>query len=249
MARMRKAAAILVPLALSASIVAFAGQAESKLPQQSPINVTPESTRVDLGAPKLHVSYGRSDLLLHYDRKDAADPNGCNVRHHEESEKAEIESGNPYITLGTDPTQWKLLQFHWHTPSEHKFAGHGFPLELHLVHENVTTKQLAVIGIPLRAGASSTVDTVLAKLAPECGANVHLSQIDLNTLLPHDTSTLRYMGSLTTDPFTEGVRWFLMREKTVTQATIDRFQHLFPHGNSRAVQPLNGRTVTAVPHS
>ncbi|MCE7011145.1 carbonic anhydrase family protein [Kibdelosporangium philippinense] len=246
MARIRKAAAILVPLALSASLVAFAGPAESKLPQESPIDVV--HPRLDTHAAKLNISYGRSDLDLHYDQKDAAEPNGCNVRHHEESEKAEVKSGNPHIRLGSDATDWKLLQFHFHTPSEHKFAGHSYPLELHLVHENVSTKQLAVIGVPLKVGAASTVDTVLAKLAPECGDNVHLSQIDLNTLLPHDKSTLRYMGSLTTFPYSEGVRWFLMGEKTVTQATITRFQQMFPHGNSREVQPLNGRVVTAVPH-
>jgi carbonic anhydrase len=36
-----------------------------------------------------------------------------------------------------------------------------------------------------------------------------------------------------------------MRDKTVSQATISRFQSLFVHGNARATQPLNGRTVQA----
>lgn len=237
----RKAVAILVPLALSLGVVAFTGApAQSKLPQQSPVNVTVGAIRFDPNLPQLKVSYGHSDVELEYIRKDADSPAGCTTRHHEETEEGNVEPGSAYVTLSG--VRYDLIQFHFHTPSEHRFEGRQTPLEMHLVHRNAA-QELLVIGIPLKAGPASTVDKVLARLAPECGEDVQVGEIDLNSLLPPDRITARYDGSLTTYPFSENVRWFLMKDKTVTQATINRFQHQFTSGNARATQPLNGRTV------
>nr|WP_198151888.1 carbonic anhydrase family protein [Kibdelosporangium sp. MJ126-NF4]CEL20733.1 Carbonic anhydrase [Kibdelosporangium sp. MJ126-NF4]CTQ89646.1 Carbonic anhydrase (EC 4.2.1.1) [Kibdelosporangium sp. MJ126-NF4] len=240
MTRMRKAAAICIPLALSAVLVGLAGPAESRLPQESPIDVTQGAVRHDPRLPLLHVSYSHSDVELRYVQKDADTPGGCDTRHHEETEEAEVKPGTAHVTLSG--VRYDLLQFHFHTPSEHRFEGRTTPLEMHLVHRNAAGQYL-VIGVPLTAGPASTVDRVLSRLAPECGAKVPVGDIDLNTLLPHERTSARYNGSLTTYPYSEGVKWFLMRDKTVSQATISRFQHLFTSGNARATQPLNGRTV------
>ncbi|MGM1061327.1 carbonic anhydrase family protein [Saccharothrix sp. Mg75] len=238
--------AIAIPVVLSALLTAGVAPAESQVPLQSPIDISPSSIRFNPGLPHLQVSYGHADLGLHYVQKDQATASGCSVRDHEETEEAEVEPGAGHVTLSG--VRYDLVQFHFHTPSEHRFAGHADPLEMHLVHRSAAGK-LLVIGVPLRVGAPSTVDRVLAHLAPECGEEVHIADVDLNTLLPANRATARYTGSLTTAPFTEGVQWFLMQEKTVTQATVSRFQHMFYEGNSRAPQPLNGRTVQVdVPH-
>ena len=42
--------------------------------------------------------------------------------------------------------KYKLLQFHFHTPSEHRFRDESFPLEVHFVHRSDDGK-LAVVGI------------------------------------------------------------------------------------------------------
>ena len=39
--------------------------------------------------------------------------------------------------------RYDLLQFHFHTPSEHRVAGRSFPMEIHFVHRNARG-QLAV---------------------------------------------------------------------------------------------------------
>lgn len=237
----RGAFAILVPLSLSLAVVTFTGPtAQSSLPQQSPINVTFGSVRVEPHLPKLNISYGHADVELEYIRKDQSSPTGCATRNPEETEEGLVEAGAGYVTLSG--VRYSLIQFHFHTPSEHRFEGQSTPLEMHLVHRSDAGK-LLVIGVPLKAGAASTVDKVLAKPAAECEGPVQVGEIDLNTLLPNDRTTARYNGSLTTAPFTEDVQWFLMRDKTVTQATITKFQHLFTSGNSRATQPLNGRSV------
>ncbi|MFI9011523.1 carbonic anhydrase family protein [Actinosynnema sp. NPDC053489] len=226
-------------------LTAGAAPARSQVPLQSPIDITPSAIRVDPHLPRLEISYGHHvGGDLHYVRKDAAATDGCAVRDHEETEEFEVDPGAGHVTLSG--VRYDLVQFHFHTPSEHRFAGHADPLEMHLVHRGAAGA-LLVIGVPLRVGAPSTVDRVLAHLAPECGEEVHVGDLDLNSLLPVDRATARYTGSLTTAPFTEGVRWFVMGEKTVAQATVSRFQGLFQGGNARPVQPLNGRTVQVEP--
>lgn len=231
-------------LAVAVTFTAAVQPLSAQTSQQSPVDVRPGAIRFDPKEPKLDVSYGRSELELKYIRKDTGNSGGCEVRHHEETEEAEVEPGSAHVTVAG--VRYDLVQFHFHTPSEHSFAGRSYPLEMHLVHRSAAGK-LLVVGVPLRAGSRSAVDQVLAKLAPECGEPVHVPEIDLNRLLPQVRRTLHYNGSLTTAPFTEGVEWYLTSELTVSQATISRFQHLFTEGNSRATQPLNGRTFKVVP--
>lgn len=241
----RRLTAFVVPLALTGFLLAAGGTtAQSRQPSQSPVDISPGAIRFDPTLPKLNVSYGHSDLDLEYIRKDASDTNGCSTRNHEETEEAVVRPGTGHVTLAG--VRYELEQFHFHTPSEHRFLGRTDPLEMHFVHRSAAGK-LLVIGVPLRAGAGSPVDRVLANLAPECGEPVALADFDLDSLLPRERGTLRYNGSLTTAPFTEGVQWFLMTEQTVSPATIARFQGLFGGGNARTPQPLNGRHLTAVP--
>jgi carbonic anhydrase len=49
-----------------------------------------------------------------------------------------------YITLGAE--RYQPLQFHFHTPSEHRVAGRSFPMEIHFVHRNKLGR-LAVVGV------------------------------------------------------------------------------------------------------
>ncbi|WP_306747723.1 carbonic anhydrase family protein [Saccharothrix yanglingensis] len=220
--------AIAVPVVLGALLTAGG----------TPVRFTPD-------LPGLEVCCGHSDLDLHHVRKDEAAARGRAARDHEETEEAEVEPGAAHVTLSG--VRYDLV--HFHTPSEHRFAGHVDPLEVHLVHRSASGGPLVVVGVPLRVGAPSTVDRVPARLAPECGEEVHVADVDLETLLPANRATARCTGSLTTAPFTEGVQWFLTHGKTVTRATVSRFRHLFHDGDARAPQPLNGRTVQAdVPH-
>lgn len=242
---LRRSLPALLPLVLAASFLAGGGTAESGTPKQSPVNVTPGVIRVDPHAPELDVTYGDSALELRYVRKDADKPDGCTTRDHEETEEADVSPGSGYVTVAG--VRYDLVQFHFHTPSEHQFGGRSTPLEMHLVHRSAEGK-LLVVGVPLVVGAHSVVDDVLARLAPECGAAVEVGAIDLNRLLPaYNRFTLHYTGSLTTAPFTEGVEWYLAGEQHVSAATVARFKGVFTGGNARGVQPLNGRTLVEVP--
>ncbi|WP_436494718.1 carbonic anhydrase family protein [Actinokineospora sp. HUAS TT18] len=216
------------------------GATAQPLPRQSPINVTATALRADWPLTPLRIDYRSSEVSLAYVSRDG----DCTTRGEEETEQATVEPGAGSVALSG--VRYDLVQFHFHTPSEHRFAGLATPMELHLVHRDAAG-HLLVIGVPLTVGGPSTVDTVLRTLASECGQPVPVGRIALNDLLPTQRASLRYDGSLTTSPFTEGVRWVLMREKHVEAATVARFQALFADGNARQPQPLNGRTIHIEP--
>ncbi|WP_025668186.1 carbonic anhydrase family protein, partial [Aquimarina megaterium] len=52
---------------------------------------------------------------------------------------------------------YDLLQFHFHTGSEHTVNGNRYPMEMHLVHRNSTTGLLAVVGIFFTEGSENEV--------------------------------------------------------------------------------------------
>jgi carbonic anhydrase len=77
-----------------------------------------------------------------------------------------------------------------------------------------------------------------------------VNSFNLNDLLPaSNMDSFRYTGSLTTPPFTEGVTWINLADPMyMSQSQVQAFQTLFPEGDARPVQPLNGRIIlTDVP--
>ena len=66
---------------------------------------------------------------------------------------------------------------------------------------------------------------------------------DVDALLPKGRSALRYTGSLTTPPCSEGVRWLVLTDPVELSAEqIAAFTAIFS-GNNRPVQPLGERTI------
>ncbi|GAA1550260.1 hypothetical protein GCM10009789_00080 [Kribbella sancticallisti] len=221
-------------------------QVPQQIPQQSPVNVVRSAVRVQPGLPQLDVHYSRHvPVGVHYVSKDDPATGGCSVHGTEETEEVDVPAGAGYINLSG--VRYDLIQFHFHTPSEHTFNGRHAPLEMHLVHQDATGRKL-VIGVPLVEGAAGEADRILSRLPEECGEPIEVEDFNLRALLPANPSTLRYNGSLTTSPYSEGVQWFLTVPKTVTAKSIAGFRSLFPDGDSRPSQALNGRHLLADVH-
>ncbi len=152
---------------------------------------------------------------------------------------------NGASTLTAGGRVYRLVQFHFHTPSENQIEGNASELEVHLVHKS-DDGALAVIGIMFEPGAENPVlaslwDHLPAEEGPE--KIVERLIIHPNGLLPADRDHYAFSGSLTTPPCSEGVAWFVMRHPlTASGAQIAAFRKLFEN-NARPVQPLNGRTV------
>lgn len=141
--------------------------------------------------------------------------------------------------------KFDLLQFHFHSPSEHTVDGKSFPLEMHLVHKNAAG-QLAVVGILFNEGEeNSTIATLWKSMPHEENHEMEVAggMIDPTTLLPEDKTFFSYDGSLTTPPCSEGVKWQVMvSPMTVSAEQVEAFKSRHPDSN-RPVQELNGRTI------
>lgn len=143
--------------------------------------------------------------------------------------------------------RFELVQFHFHKPSEETIDGHHFDMVVHLVHRNASGK-LAVVALPLRAGTESPLITTLWRHLPgEKEREVSPAGVTINPaeLLPANRRYFTYVGSLTTPPCTEGVRWFVLRTPaSVSAGQVAEFGKVYPN-NARPTQPVNGREVLA----
>ena len=134
-----------------------------------------------------------------------------------------------------------------HTPSEHTLDGKSFPMELELVH-HVPDGPAMIVSVFVRPGRKSPAfDAILKALPKTPGATSRPSgaSIDAAALLPADHSYLDYLGSLTTPPCTEGVRWCVMITPIeFSQDQIDRFGRDPRRARTnRPLMPDNGRAV------
>ena len=147
------------------------------------------------------------------------------------------------LTVGTK--KYRLLQFHFHTPSEHLKDGRSYPLEAHLVHVD-DYGNLAVLGLFLKEGdtTNSFLKPIFDNL-PKTEGEVDIEGVSVNVagLLPRNRDYFSYAGSLTTPPCSEGVTWMVLDDAvTVSKAQIEQFHAVF-HNNARPEQALNGRTI------
>ena len=202
--------------------------------EQSPIDIV-NAERATL--PPLDFSYGKIPGL-------AARNNGHTVQ-------VDIPASAPggSVTLRIGAVSYRLTQFHFHAPSEHKVKGVEAPLEMHLVHAGPGGR-LAVVGVFVHAGAASPeLAKVFKDLPKKKGEKKEIGTLDLAGLLPADRASYRYAGSLTTPACGQGVQWnVLAGDLKLTEADLRSFRALFsgpefPDGNRRPVQPLNGRVV------
>ncbi len=147
--------------------------------------------------------------------------------------------------LKIGPLDYPLIQFHFHTPSEHVIGGRHFPAELHFVHIR-DDGRAAVVGVLIETGdkPNKTLQTIIDNTPSEPGHNASDVIVNPNDLLPAQRKPYyAYAGSLTTPPCREGIEWFVLaRPITATAQQIAQLRSL-EHDNHRDPQPLNGRTV------
>lgn len=142
-------------------------------------------------------------------------------------------------------SSYKLLQFHFHHPSEERINHKVHSMVAHLVHRNAEG-QLAVVAVLLDPGASNgLIHKVWTYMPLDKGDTVRMPPglLDLNELLPKDQRYYQFLGSLTTPPCTEGVLWLVLKQPTTVSAEqIKLFSQLYPN-NARPVQPTHGRPI------
>lgn len=190
---------------------------------QSPVDVTTFKDNPALGVLKIDYTESKINLVN----------NGHTIQFNYGPGSILTVNGRPY----------ELVQFHFHTPSEHTINGAFYPLETHLVHKDGEGR-LAVLGLMMRQGNTNEVlDAFWNNLPLKQGEFLSKDLINVKQMLPADARYFTYEGSLTTPPCSEGVRWLLLKQPVhAGEAQIDKFASIFPK-NARPVQPLQGRTI------
>ncbi len=150
----------------------------------------------------------------------------------------------PGSTVSIDGEEYELLQFHFHTPSEHTIDNEASAMEVHFVHQN-EAGELAVVGVMMNPGEDNPIIASIWSAMSE-GNKTNKSKsitIDAANLLPNDYKYVGYTGSLTTPPCSEGVSWNLLLEPIeLSPEQIATFESLYPY-NARPIQLLNGRSI------
>ena len=151
-----------------------------------------------------------------------------------------------YIVAGG--VRYDLIQFHFHHPAEEAVKGKLTDMDVHLVHQSAEGK-LAVVAVRMAEDMSkpnAVLATLWQQLPTSEGASAQVAEmVNPAGLLPPDRGYWTYMGSLTTPPCTEGVRWFVLEEELgLSRSQLRAFAALFKL-NSRPVQDTRGRRIEA----
>jgi carbonic anhydrase len=164
---------------------------------------------------------------------------GAEVINNGHTVQVNLPAGNA-LKAGDDVAQ--LLQFHFHTPSEEKINGVNYPMVAHFVHKSADGK-LSVVAVLFKQGQENqTLAPVFAALPAE-GHPSQLASFNPADVLPANRAYYKFMGSLTTPPCSDGVRWQVLKQPVeLSTQQIAAFHKLYKM-NARPVQPLNGRTV------
>jgi carbonic anhydrase len=149
-----------------------------------------------------------------------------------------------------DGTTYHLAQFHFHSPSDHTIKGHRYAVEMHLVHKS-DAGGLLVVAIFFESGRENVTLLPLWSAMPmptdgPVAVVVPGTTLDVSPLLPSAPRYLRYGGSLTVPPCTEGVTWFVVEPDASTQMSPDQIKTLHDRtqpSSSRPLQPVGAREV------
>lgn len=152
-------------------------------------------------------------------------------------------------SLTLNGTTFKLLQFHFHTLSEHTINGRHSVMELHAVFQDENSN-LAVIGVLYRVGrANPFLAKILSTGLPQktMSEPVTVSDLNLANAFTDLSSYYTYPGSLTSPPCSETVTWLVLKQPAELSASqYAEFRKVL--GNDfRPVQAQNGRIVRATP--
>jgi carbonic anhydrase len=196
--------------------------------EQSPIDI--RGAHLNKALPPLELHYIAGPVTLEND--------GRTILGH-------VDTGS-YLVVGG--VRYDLDHLEFHHPSEEAIKGRLTDLEVYLVHKSGDGKW-AIVALRFNLDRGNP-NAILADLWPHLPAKAGASQkvaaeINPSGFFPADRSYWTYIGSLTTPPCTEGVRWFIVEDElTISREQLRQYAALF-RMNSRGLQDAHGRRIEA----
>ncbi|MFH0898747.1 MAG: carbonic anhydrase family protein [bacterium] len=181
-----------------------------------------------------------ANLFFEYERKVE-----LIVERHEESVFFVPKGSGNSILINDDC--YHLDRFYLRTPSEHAIDGKLFPAEFHLVHQN-NNNDFIIVAIILDGFSYSDMTCgVYRTLAQAITKRKNTSEdleitIDLTHVLSKELDFFWYEGSLTTSPYTPGVRWFVGK-RFLPQDILCELELAVAEKNNREIQTRQDRQI------
>jgi carbonic anhydrase len=153
--------------------------------------------------------------------------------------------------IGYKNKQYKMKQFHFHSPSEHTINGVRYPLEIHMVHHSEETNSYIVFAVLVQQGEADPTFTFLGNYLPinegetkDINKSFDFGSTTSEIFETDSVDLYTYRGSLTTPPCTEDVIWIVMKDaSSASVEQIELLQRLMPKNNYRETQPINDRKI------
>lgn len=196
--------------------------------RQSPINI--ETSHVKKKAsPNIKFDYAHSTLTLVN--------TGKTIQVNVPSQAGRVLKGDQ---------AFKLLQFHFHTPSEEALNGRHYPLVAHFVHQADDGKLLVVAQLFETGIHNPDFENIFKNMNTATNSNGIEVEFDAKKLFESKHSFYHYEGSLTTPPCSEGMNWYVIKQPIeISAQQLEAFKRLYPY-NARPIQELNGRQIDEI---
>jgi len=137
------------------------------------------------------------------------------------------------IIYDNNDIQYKLAEYHLHSPGEHKIDGESHLAEIHFVFKNIDQDVFLVISYIIDISSDSSSHIFYNML------------LDLPFPLPRLNKYFTYPGSLTTSPFNININWIV--NQFPIYITYDFFELLRDKFKpSRPIQKRNGRNISLI---
>ena len=155
---------------------------------------------------------------------------------------------NPGSYIVAGGVRYELQRLEFHHPSEEAVKGKLAELEVYLVHQSADGK-MAILALRFNQQRGDP-NAILAQLWPHLpktanGSDKVTDAVNPAGFLPADRGYWTYVGSLTTPPCTEGVRWIVFEDElTISRDQLRTYTALF-RMNSRPMQETHGRRIEA----
>ncbi len=170
---------------------------------------------------------------------------GVTLRNTGHTIEVDVHPGSYIVANGV---RYNLESFEFHRPGEHAVNGRLTDMDVELKHRSPDGRIAILVArfVENMDAPNATMAALWQHLPQSPGATQTDSDlINPGGLLPGDRGYWTYMGSLTTPPCTEGVRWFILEQTVpVSTAQLSAFRSLY-NLNSRPLQDRHNRVIEA----